>query len=177
MKIRQSINSALVFLLLLTIFETVQINAQISQKKSRANTSHQQNLQNLKTWVGKYPFDKKSKRYANFFNEPQVRFLLTDLLGNRKKYQQFVSEFRNLTPIEFIEGFLVIQGTEPMPPAGQGVEKHILVAIKLKDKETHIVFVKNDKHWGLATTSEDLPDDISKKIDIYQFGYQPPTPN
>lgn len=94
-----------------------------------------------------------------------------------KKFQQLAKEFRNTEHIELIEDYLVIQGTCPIPPVGEGIEKHILIAIKLKDGEAHVISVQGDKYCELSTTSEDLPGAIDIKISIYQFGYKPPTKN
>lgn len=176
MKLKQFMRAIFILIFLLILSESNKIYAQKSNKNSQIATLDQHDLNELKIWVGKYPIDENGKRYSNFFMVPKVKFLITDLMGI-SKFQSLVSEFRNFARIELVEGYAVIQGTGPMPPIGEGVEKHILVAIKLKNGETHVISVQGDKNCEFSTTSEDLPDAIDKKISIYQFGYKTTTAN
>lgn len=167
--------SATTFLLLLIVFatfETKLIYAQKARKQSQEKVATTfDNLTHLKDWIGRYPINPKSKKYHNFFKLPEVKARFVGVLRS-KGLSALMKEFQGQVPIEEIEGFLVIYGTGPKLSLEEGFVTHMLVALKLEDDETHVVFVQGNKNWAYSTTSESLPEAIEKKIHIYQFGYK-----
>lgn len=137
--------------------------------KRQNEVSHnfrQKNLKQLKVWVGKYPVNPESKKFKNFFDVPQVKDILLDLLG-AKGLRNLQNHFYGVDLIEEIDGYLVMIGTTKMDNLGN--VNYALVALNPKNGETHVRFVDNKHIFGCGNTDAEntLSDEIEHKIEIY----------
>lgn len=120
----------------------------------------------LKKWVGKYPVNKGNKVYGNFFAVPQVKNILSGILG-KDGFKNLLEHFEGSDLIEEKKGFLKVFGTTARD-ANQNVG-YGLIAIKLTTGETHIFFADDEKLSAFGNTKGDgtLPIEIKESILIY----------
>ncbi|MGI8556238.1 MAG: hypothetical protein ACR2LT_07775 [Pyrinomonadaceae bacterium] len=130
------------------------------------NDSTKTNLQDLKIWIGKYPINKGSKKFADFFEIPQVRNLLTDTLG-AEGFQNLLKHFAGADLIKEKKGFLEVFGTSARK-ANQNVD-YGMIAINLQTGETHIFFVDDEKLSGFSNVKGNGSLPLAVKADILPF--------
>ncbi|MGI9034985.1 MAG: hypothetical protein ACR2GD_02985 [Pyrinomonadaceae bacterium] len=120
------------------------------QSTTNKNSYESKDLTFLREWIGKYPINKGSKKFANFFEIPQVKNILTDILG-QDGFQNLLKHFAAPVLIEEKDGFLKVFGLTARN-ARQDVD-YGLVAIKLKTGETHVFFVDDGKLTGFSNVA------------------------
>jgi len=79
---------------------------------SLSSISFAQNLERLRSWVGKYPTDKHGRVTRRFFAQPQVQQPLLKLLS-RKDYNLLTNAYAVETPIKEIGDYLAVKVCRP----------------------------------------------------------------
>ena len=167
----KTLKISLFLFLALLVFTTAALSCdttvlQSSSSKTKVGSVSQKDLLFLRKWIGKYPTNK-SRKYRSFFYVPQVKAVLTDILG-KKGFNKLLAHFQNEEPIEEIDGYLVMLGTTNRQIRG-GFD-YALVVLNPKNCETHVMFVDNKILTGYGNTSAEnsnLPEAIENKIEIY----------
>ena len=125
-------------------------------------------LTHLKVWAGKYPRDPKGLsqkgKFRNFFALAEIKRPLGKFLGLKKFKRLETVDFYGCEPIEVIEGYLVMMGTNN---AQYPDTRHTLLALSLKGGEIHIWHAESGKITGDSNTETTLPWAIEKKIRDY----------
>ncbi len=144
------------------------LNPDLNSTQSNTNKklNNPKNLLFLKEWIGKYPIDKGSKRFANFFTIPQVENLLTDILG-KDGFHNLLKHLAASTLIKEKKGFLEILGTSARK-ANQDVDYGMLT-INLKTGETHVFFVDDEKLSGFSNVKGNGTLPLAVKADILPY--------
>jgi hypothetical protein len=121
MKLRQ-----IIFLLFLLLF-------------IRGGTSAQTRYGHLKRWANEYPIDYTTKPKTNFFDLPEIRQRLFNLLG-RRNVRRLMKDFGMVTPSNLIEGYLILEGVTSNRTPESEIENAI-VAVNINDKAGTIIVV------------------------------------
>ena len=103
-------------------------------------SSAQSKYGHLKTWANEYPLKLWTKPKVNFFALPEIRQPLLNILGTQN-FQRLMADLGQVTPINVIDGYLIIQGnSEPhkTPPEEQ---EEVTVAVSLNDREGSIYVI------------------------------------
>lgn len=133
------------------------VNKQVNSSKD---------LSFLKEWIGKYPINKNSKKFANFFEIPQVKNLLTEILG-KDGYLNLIKHLAASTLIKEKKGFLEILGTSARKE-NMDVD-YGMIAINLKTGGTHVFLVDNEKLSGFNNVSGNGNLPLAVKADILPY--------
>ncbi len=136
MKNKQTNTVLLILISIFLLFPPIQKGFAQCVGKQRTSISHNlrhKNIEQLKVCVGKYPVNPDSKRFSNFFDVPQVKNLLLDLLG-KKGMINLQNHFYGVDLIDEIDDYLVMIGTTKMSSAGN--VNYALVALNLKNGDT-----------------------------------------
>ena len=119
----------------------------------------QNSLGHLKSWVGKYPTEKKGRVTTKFFGLPEIRAPLLRLLS-RADFDLLTKEYAVEAPIKLIGDYLALKVCRPHNCA----DEQAGFAINL---QTGVIYVRmqaeEDVRWfaskGKAT---DLPKDVQE---------------
>lgn len=123
-------------------------------------------LRKLREWVGKYPINPTDKKYANFFELPEVKKNLIQIL-KEDGFQNLLKHFNGTNLIKEKDGFLVMLGTTAKNDE-QDVD-YGLVALNPETGETHVLFSDANKLTAFSNASDDgnLTANIKKEILVY----------
>jgi len=86
----------------------------------------------LKKWANEYPLDDTTKPKTNFFALPEIRQPLLKLLGSQN-FRRLMKDFGMVTPINLIDGHLILEGVTSNRTPESEVENAI-VAVNINDK-------------------------------------------
>lgn len=147
------------------IQSTPLIAAQSNEKNSPVSDEKQngKQLQQLREWIGKYPVNSDDKSRESFFELPEVRKILVQIL-KEDGFQNLLKHFSGTNLIKEKDGFLVMLGTTERN-AEQDFD-YALVALNPETSETHVFFSDNGKLTAFDNAGGDgnLTADIKKEI-------------
>lgn len=138
-----------------------EIPAQTDKKAAAAN-----DLKHLKKWIGKYPVNPQDKEFQNFFQVPEVRKILLEIL-KEDGFRKLLAHFAGNDLIKEKDGFLVMLGTTAKN-AAQDVD-YALLALNPDTGETHVFFADNKKLSSFSNTKDggNVTAAIKQEILIY----------
>lgn len=144
----------------------VETRTNISAKPETNDSAKANDLKKLKEWIGKYPIDPKNKNYQNFFQLPEVKQILVEIL-REEGFQNLLEHFSGTDLIKEKNGFLVMLGTTARN-AAQDVD-YALLALNPDTKETHIFFSDNKKLTAFSNVKGDgnLTAEIKQEILVH----------
>lgn len=136
--------------------------AKINKKKSNVQTAT-----DLKSWIGKYPYNKDDKKFQNFFAVPQIKQKLMKVLGAEKYAEYAAPKTKSLQePIKLEDGYLLVESHINSPDFS--TVTHVLFAFQIeRENTTHVYVVKDGKLNFFSDTQDNLPEEIEKKITVY----------
>ena len=133
--------------------------------------SAQGKFSHLKKWANEYPLDNTTKPKADFFALPEIRRSLLKLLGVQN-LKRLIKDFGMVTPINLIDGYLILEGVTSNRTPDDEVENAI-VAVNINDKPGTIMVVfsgigERFGHVEYFCTSgqpcDGLPNEVRNKI-------------
>ena len=93
----------------------------------------------LKKWVNEYPLDYTAKPKINFFALPEIRTPLLKLLGPAN-LRRLMKDFGMVTPINFVDGYLILEGVTSNRTPDSEVE-NVIVAVNINDRAGTIMVI------------------------------------
>jgi hypothetical protein len=125
----------------------------------------------LKKWANEYPLDYTTKPKTNFFELPEIRQPLLKLLGTQN-FRRLIKDFGMVTPINLIDGYLIIEGvTSNRTPENE--TENVIVAVNINDKPGTIMvmfsgigerFGQVESFCTNGKTCNGLPTEVSNKV-------------
>ena len=117
----------------------------------------------LRDWVGKYPTNRHTRRFANIFKVSPLNGRLRHLLG--RNYYRRITFNDNFveTPILLVDNYIIVMTCE----AHNCVSKQMFLAVNLDRADIHVALY----HYGsldwfhTAGKSADLPASVLAKLD------------
>ncbi len=127
-------------------------------------------LEELTSWVGKYPYKGKNRKAKDFLAEPLIKAQLLKLMGKKLYTRLIVANDFLVSPIELEEGFFILDYT-----ANWHIKKDygdsVTVLINKANAEIHVAlyFVPlgedriENLRW-LHSQNNEIPDKVIKKV-------------
>jgi hypothetical protein len=125
----------------------------------------------LKKWANEYPLDYTAKPKTNFFALPEIRRPLLKLLGTQN-FKRLMKDFGMVTPINLIDGYLILEGVTSNRTPENEVE-NVIVAVNMNDEAGTIIVIFSGigQRFGQVEyfctngkTCSGLPTDVSNKV-------------
>jgi hypothetical protein len=102
-------------------------------------TFAQGKYRHLKKWANEYPLDYTAKPKINFFALPEIHQPLLKLIGP-KNLKRLMKDFGMVTPINLIDGYLILEGVTSNRTPDNEVENAI-VAVNINDRAGTIMVI------------------------------------
>jgi hypothetical protein len=121
-------------------------------------------LDHLKSWVGKYPTERKGRLTTSFFAEPDIRGPLARLL-NRADLNLLTKEYGVEAPIKQFGDYLAVKVCRQH----NCDEEQAALAINLRTGDVYVRMKDGDKVRWFASkgTAKDLPADVREYLDDF----------
>lgn len=126
-------------------------------------------LEDLVSWVGEYPYDRKKHRVKNFLEEPLIKDQALKLMGKKLYKRLIVDKDFLVSPIDLEEGFFILDYTANWHKKDYGDSVTILVNKANGDIHVVLYFLpfwedRVDNIRWLHSQSSEIPDKVIKKL-------------
>jgi hypothetical protein len=110
----------------------------------------------LKLWAGKYPIEKNGRVTTSFFDVPEIRQPLMQLLKSRN-FTLLTKLYDVQTPIELIGDYLAVKDGR----SHNVWSDNAALCIDLRDGSVYVMMCESgSQHWFCKGKITDLPDDV-----------------